>query len=164
MNSPSDIAFAERDNAAVGGLTFNASVVNGTFNANNSVLNGINPQPNQFTGGEGPVTGQEILLDVTLRQPFNLPADRYFIVPQVLLSTGDNFFWLSAPKRITPPLFPGDLQSWIRNENLAPDWLLRLSRRARGGPGRVAPPPARAIISCGVASAATRGILWGSAL
>ena len=30
-----------------------------------------------------------------------------------------NFLWLSAPG---PPLFTGDLQSWIRNDNLAPDW------------------------------------------
>jgi hypothetical protein len=34
------------------------------------------------------------------------------------LSTG-NFLWLSAAG---PPLFTGDLQSWIRNENLKPDW------------------------------------------
>jgi hypothetical protein len=36
----------------------------------------------------------------------------------VLLSSGD-FFWLSTPTG----LFTGDLQSWIRNETLAPDWL-----------------------------------------
>jgi hypothetical protein len=118
-NSPSDIAFAERDDAAVGGLSFSASVISGSFTAANSVLNGINKVPSQFTGGEGPVRGQEILLNVTLTNPFDLPADHYFIVPQVLLSTGDNFFWLSAPKPNPVP----DLQSWIRNENLAPDWL-----------------------------------------
>ena len=32
----------------VGGLTFIASVVNGSFTAANSVLNGINPKPSQF--------------------------------------------------------------------------------------------------------------------
>jgi hypothetical protein len=33
-----------------------------------------------------------------------------------------NFLWLSAPKPVNPPIFVGDLQSWIRNDNLAPDW------------------------------------------
>lgn len=30
--------------------------------------------------------------------------------------------WLSAPKPTTPPFDP-DLQTWIRTEDLAPDWL-----------------------------------------
>src|SRR4029077_3569095 len=36
-----------------------------------------------------------------------------------------NFLWLSAPKPIVAPgtPFAADLQSWIRNANLAPDWL-----------------------------------------
>jgi PEP-CTERM motif len=119
-NSPSDVAFAERD-SAVSELTFSATVVNNSFTASNSVLNGIFPQPNQNTGGEGPVSGKEVLFDVSLSDPFDLPADHYFFVPQVLLSSG-NFLWLSAPKPTTPPFTP-DLQSWIRNENLAPDWL-----------------------------------------
>jgi hypothetical protein len=72
-NSPSDVAFAERD-SAVSDLTFTTSVVNPSFTAANSVLNGIFPQPGQFTGGEGPVTGQEVLFDVTLTNPFFLPA------------------------------------------------------------------------------------------
>jgi hypothetical protein len=40
------------------------------------------------------------------------------------LSSG-NFLWLSAPKPIVAPgtPFTPDLQSWIRNDNLAPDWL-----------------------------------------
>ncbi len=37
----------------------------------------------------------------------------------MLLSSGD-FLWLSAPKPIAAPV---DLQSWIRNDALAPDWL-----------------------------------------
>jgi hypothetical protein len=54
-----------------------------------------------------------------------LPADHYFFRPEVGLSSAGappnnpNFLWLSAPG---PPLFTGDLQSWIRNDNLAPDW------------------------------------------
>ncbi len=122
VNSPSDVAFAERD-SAVADLTFSTSVVSSSFTTNNSVLNGIHPFPNQKTGGEGSVTGQEVLFDVSFVTPFALPADHYFFVPQVGLNTGD-FFWLSAPKPITggPPFAP-DLQTWIRDENLAPDWL-----------------------------------------
>jgi hypothetical protein len=160
MNSPSDVAFAERDNAAVGGLTFSASLVNGTFNANNSVLNGINPQPGQFTGGEGPITGQEVLINVTLTQPFVLPADHYFFVPQVLLSTGDNFFWLSAPKPTAPPLFAGDLQSWVRNENLAPDWLRIGTDITHQGPFNAA----FSISGQTVPEPGTAGLLIGGAL
>jgi hypothetical protein len=42
----------------------------------------------------------------------------------VQLTNGD-FLWLSAPKPIVPPgtPFSPDLQTWIRNDNLAPDWL-----------------------------------------
>ncbi|HEU5313186.1 MAG TPA: hypothetical protein VFU08_05110, partial [Candidatus Udaeobacter sp.] len=40
---------------------------------------------------------------------------------EVGLSSG-NFLWLSAPRPVNPPIFVGDLQSWIRNDNLAPDW------------------------------------------
>jgi hypothetical protein len=45
----------------------------------------------------------------------------------VLLDSGD-FLWLSAPKPIVAPGTPfapgaADLQSWIRNDALAPDWL-----------------------------------------
>jgi hypothetical protein len=45
-------------------------------------------------------------------------------LPQVQLSNGE-FYWLSAPKPITGGTGPfnPDLQGWIRNENLDPDWL-----------------------------------------
>ena len=48
--------------------------------------------------------------------------------------TGGEFFWLSAPKPIIPPGTPfnPDLQSWIRNEDLAPDWL-RIGTDVVGG-------------------------------
>jgi hypothetical protein len=62
------------------------------------------------------------LITVNFNPPISLPADHYFFRPEVLLSSGD-FLWLSAPKPTTPPLFTGDLQSWIRNDALAPDWL-----------------------------------------
>jgi hypothetical protein len=68
-----------------------------------------------------------VSFNVIFSSPFVLPGDHYFFVPQVQLSNGD-FFWLSAPKPIVPPgtSFPpgfNDLQTWIRNDNLAPDWL-----------------------------------------
>jgi hypothetical protein len=42
----------------------------------------------------------------------------------VQLTEGD-FLWFSAPKPIVPPgtQFSPDLQTWIRNDNLDPDWL-----------------------------------------
>ena len=54
VNSPSDVAFNTRNSMSGGGLTFTPSLVNASFTANNSILNGINPMPNQTTGGEGP--------------------------------------------------------------------------------------------------------------
>jgi hypothetical protein len=56
--------------------------------------------------------------------PFSLPADHYFFVPQVELASGD-FLWLSSVRPIVSPgtPFAPDLQSWIRNGNLDPDWL-----------------------------------------
>ena len=123
-NSPSDVAFADRD-TAVGSLTFTAtSSLNSNFTAANSVLNGINKSPNQFTGGEGAVKGNEVEFTTTFASPFFLSADHYFFIPQVEVANGE-FLWLSAPKPITAPGTPfnQDLQSWIRDENLAPDWL-----------------------------------------
>src|SRR5205814_1658119 len=114
-----DIPEASRDSTE-GTLTFNVTLLNAGFTALNSVVNGIHPLTNQFTGGEGPVTGQEVLISVNFQPAIELPGDHYFVVPQVQLSSG-NFLWLSAPKPTAPPLFVGDLQSWIRNENLAPD-------------------------------------------
>jgi hypothetical protein len=135
-NSPSDVELEDRDTAA-GNLTFTTTDLGG-FSADNSVLDGINPKPNFLTGGEGSVTGEEIQFNIAFTIPFSLPSDHYFFVPQVEVSGGE-FFWLSAPKPIVPPgtAFPPgftDLQEWIRNENLAPDWL-------RVGTDIVGPPP-----------------------
>lgn len=120
VNSPSDVAFASRDSAA-SGLSYQATVLNSSFTALNSVVNGIHSVPNQTTGGEGAVIGQEVQFTIHFNTPFDLPADHYFLVPKVTLSSG-NFLWLSAPKPTSPPFAP-DLQSWIRNSNLDPDWL-----------------------------------------
>jgi len=68
----------------------------------NSVVNGINAKPNQFTGGEGPVTGEEVQINVIFTTSVDLAAGHYFFRPEVLLSIGNNFLWLSAPKPIVP--------------------------------------------------------------
>ncbi len=122
-NSPSDVAFDSRD-SSLASLSFTTSTLNPSFTAANTVLDGIHPSPNQTTNGEGPVTGQEVLFDVTLSTPLDLPADHYFFIPQVQLSNGE-FLWLSAPKPIVSPgtPFAPDLQSWIRDADLDPDWL-----------------------------------------
>jgi hypothetical protein len=91
------------------------------------VLNGIHPSPGQFTGGDGPITGQEVRFNFSFASALTLPADHYFFIPQVQV-TGGEFYWLSAPRPITPPGVPfpsgaTDLQSWIRNDALDPDWL-----------------------------------------
>ncbi len=127
-NSPSDVELSDRDNAS-GNLSFTPSVLAPSFTASNSVLNGINLFPNQTTGGEGPITGQEVQFDIDFLIPFVLPANHYFFIPQVeITDVNGDFFWLSAARPIAPPgtPFPAgftDLQSWIRNDNLAPDWL-----------------------------------------
>jgi PEP-CTERM motif len=122
-NSPSDVEFVDRDTAS-SNLTFTTAVLSSSFTAANSVLNGINQAPNQTTGGEGAVTGEEIQFTVTFTTPINLAADHYFFIPQVEV-TGGEFYWLSAPKPIVAPgtPFAPDLQSWIRNDRLDPDWL-----------------------------------------
>ena len=123
VNSPSDVAFDSRDSAAAT-LTFGASVLSASFTAANSVLNGIHPKPDFQTGGDGAVTGEEVSFEVAMNA-LDLPAGHYFFVPQVALSTSGDFFWLSAPKPITGGTgpFTPDLQTWIRNEDLDPDWL-----------------------------------------
>jgi hypothetical protein len=124
-NSPADVEIdsATRDSAD-GSLTFSATIVNPSFGVSNSVVNGINKHPNERTKGEGPVTGEEVLITVQFNRPISLPAGHYFFRPEVLLNRGD-FLWLSAPKPIVDPGTPFtlDLQTWIRNDALAPDWL-----------------------------------------
>ena len=132
-NSPSDVEFADRDSTS--GLTFSTIVKNPSFPVTNSV------QPGGISvgaAGDGSVTREEVEFDVTFADPFLLPADPYFFVPQVQLDTGD-FLWLSAAKPIDatgirfPVGFP-DLQSWTRDAALEPDWL-------RVGTDIVGPPP-----------------------
>jgi hypothetical protein len=122
-NSPSDVAFDHRDSATPD-LTFSTAILSGNFPVANSVLDGIHPKPNFFTGGDGAVTGTEVKFTVDFTEPFDLPPNHYFFVPQVQVN-GGQFYWLSAPKPIVSPGTPfnPDLQTWIRNEALQPDWL-----------------------------------------
>src|SRR5215467_3004340 len=114
VNSPSDVAFREGDSAA-GELTFTTSILSATFTALNSIQPGGFTDPDQLpTGGNGPLTGQEVQVVVGFTDPdeFTLPADHYFFVPQVALSNGGQFYWLSATRPFTfPPGFT-DLQAW----------------------------------------------------
>lgn len=141
INSPADVEFGDRDTAS-GNLSFTTSVLADSFTASNSVFSGIHAFPNQTTGGDGPITGQEVEFSVDFLTSFVLPVDHYFFVPQVEITDANgDFFWLSAAKPIAPPGTPfpagsSDLQSWIRNDNLAPDWL-RAGTDIVGG----APPP-----------------------
>src|SRR5262252_8337518 len=77
-NSPSDNNFAAAD-GALGQLTFSTTILNPSFTAANSVFNNINPKPNQFTGGQGPMTGAEVEFDVKFTPSFPLtPGDHIF--------------------------------------------------------------------------------------
>jgi hypothetical protein len=125
MNSPADVEIgsATRDSLDHT-LSFTPSLVSQTFSVLNTVVNGIHKVPNQTTLGEGPATGEEVRIDVDFTAPVLLPADHYFFRPEAQSING-NFLWLSAPKPIVSPgtpFFP-DLQAWIRNDDLAPDWL-----------------------------------------
>jgi hypothetical protein len=123
VNSPSDVELDDR-NSPVGTLSF--SLTNkGSVTAGNSIKpGGINPKPNQTTGGNGSVSGTEFLFDVNFDPAFDLPPDHYFFVPQADVSGGD-FFWLNASRPIdaTGTPFAPDLQSWTRDQFLEPDWL-----------------------------------------
>jgi len=129
-NSPSDVEIgsATRD-GSTGTLNFTATLLTPTFLVANTVVNGIFKKPNQATLGEGPATGGEVQISIIFTPPIILPApasplNHYFFRPEVQV-TGGNFLYLSAPRPIVSPGTPfvGDLQAWIRNSNLAPDWL-----------------------------------------
>jgi hypothetical protein len=129
-NSPSDNNFAAAD-GALGQLTFTTTILNQSFTAANSVFNNINPKPNQFTGGQGPMTGAEVQFNIHFNTPLALtPGDHIFFRPEVDFGSAADFLWLSAPKPIVSPGTPfanpaQDLQSWTRDDGpgaLAPDW------------------------------------------
>jgi hypothetical protein len=168
-NSPADVAYDSRDSAD-GSLSFSASTIGVDFSVANSILNGINPIPNQTTGGEGAVTGNEVQFDVTFNAGIVLPGDHYFFVPQVTLSNGSTFLWLSAPRPITiapgTPFTP-DLQVWIRDAGLEPDWLragtdivgVGAFNAAYSLTGTPVPEPSTLVMLLGVAGSASLGIV-----
>jgi hypothetical protein len=138
VNSPSDVELDGRDSSS-GDLTFSTKVLaNGVAALNSVQPGGIHPLPGVTTGGNGPVSGQEVEFDVTFTTPFSLPPDHYFFVPQVEVTTASGeFLWLSAPRPIVAPgtPFPAgftDLQSWTRDAMLDPDWL-RIGQDIVGG-------------------------------
>jgi hypothetical protein len=123
-NSPSDVALDSRSSSVAGEMTFATATLATTFTASNSVLNGIHAFPNQLTMGEGAVTGREVQFTVTFTTPLVLPTDHYFFIPQVQVAGGE-FYWLSGTRPLVAPgtPFAPDLQAWIRNDALDPDWL-----------------------------------------
>jgi len=125
LNSPADVEIddATRDGND-GTLKFSTDLLNANFAVQKTVATGIGRKPNQTTHGDGPATGEEVQISMVFTPPILLPADHYFFRPEVQVA-GGNFLYLSAPKPIVPPGTPfmGDLQAWIRNSDLAPDWL-----------------------------------------
>lgn len=124
VNSPSDVALLGRSSSVPGQLSFSSSVIASSFTVANTIqAGGIHPLPTVTTGGNGPLTGQEVQFNINFTTPIDLPADHYFFVPQVTLTSGAQFYWLSAARPIVGTPFAPDLQAWIRDGNLDPDWL-----------------------------------------
>jgi hypothetical protein len=118
-NSPSDVEIGTATRAGnPGTLKFSTNVLNSNFSVGNTVVNNLKVATAP-PGGEGSTAGEQVEIAITFTSPIILPAGHYFFRPEVLLTSGD-FLYLSAPK-VTPA--PKDLQAWIRNSNLAPDWL-----------------------------------------
>jgi hypothetical protein len=121
VNSPADVEIdsATRDGSD-GTLGFSYALQAAGVTVANTVVNGINPNPSR-TGGEGPATGDQAQITITFNKPILLPAGQYFFRPDVQVTGGD-FLYMSAPRSPGVP-FVGDLQAWIRNSRLAPDWV-----------------------------------------
>jgi hypothetical protein len=118
-NSPADVEIGTATRAGNSGmLTFSTNGLNSNFGVGNTVVNNLKVATAP-PGGEGSTAGEEVEITITFTSPIILPAGHYFFRPEVLLTSGD-FLYLSAPKVIPAPK---DLQAWIRNSNLAPDWL-----------------------------------------
>src|SRR5215467_6608007 len=126
VNSPSDVEIASATRDAIQGtLRFATTLLDPDFLVKNTVVNGINKKPFNTTHGEGPATGVKVEIAITFTNPILLPVGHYFFRPEVLVTAGGDFLFLSAPKPIVSPgtAIAGDLQAWIRNSDLAPDWL-----------------------------------------
>ena len=123
VNSPSDheIETATRDSGD-GTLSFIPNQIS-DFQVQNTVINGINLKPAQLTHGEGAASGQQVAIDIIFDTPVFLLPGHYFFRPEVNV-VGGNFLFLSSPRSGAPfPDGTNDLQAWIRNTDLKPDWL-----------------------------------------
>jgi hypothetical protein len=123
VNSPSDVEIdtATRDSNG-GNLSFVTNQIS-DFQVQNTVINGINPKPSQLTHGEGAASGQQVAIDIIFDTPVFLLPGHYFFRPEVNV-VGGNFLFLSSPRSGAPfPDGTNDLQAWIRNTDLKPDWL-----------------------------------------
>jgi len=123
VNSPADneIAVDTRDSSD-STLSFVPNQIS-NFQVQNTVIDGINLKPLQKTLGEGPRSGEQVGIDITFNTPLFLLPGHYFFRPEVNVS-GGNFLFLSSPRSGAPfPDGTNDLQAWIRNTNLKPDWL-----------------------------------------
>jgi hypothetical protein len=127
VNSPTDfeIADATRDGAD-GSLSFTMTVLDPNFTVGNTVsaLKSGATSVLTATGGNGAFTGEEIEFDVTFTNGVELDPNHLFFRPQVDVADGGQFFWLSAARPAGAQVAPGitDLQSWVRNDSLAPNW------------------------------------------
>jgi hypothetical protein len=125
QNSPGDVEIdsATRDGSG-GTLAFSARLLQAGVSVQNTVVTGIHTAPANVTHGEGPATGDAVEITISFNPPIVLPSDHYFFRPEVEVIGGD-FLYLSAPRPIVSPGTPflPDLQAWIRNTDLKPDWL-----------------------------------------
>jgi hypothetical protein len=122
MNSPADVEIetATRD-GSLGTLTFAVALVHSGFTVGNTVVNNLIAAPaDNVIHGEGPASGDLVQITVTFDPPILLPPGHYFFRPEVRVS-GSDFLYASAPRTVPPAT--GDLQAWIRNSALNPDWL-----------------------------------------
>lgn len=158
MNSPADVEIdsATRD-GSLGTLQFTPSVLRSGFSVQNTVVNDVDLAPAGETGGEGATSGDVVLITVTFTPAILLPAGHYFFRPEVLVS-GVPFLYLTAPKPIDPSgtPFTGDLQSWIRDSALKPDWL-RVGKDVIGGSPAPAFNQAFSLVGETIADAGTPG-------
>src|SRR5262249_52443223 len=119
VNSPSDVEIDTATRSRVTGtLTTSPEILDASFPVGSTVVNNISVH----AGSEGPAGGEEVKITITFTNPIVLPSGHYFFRPEVLLTSGD-FLYLSGQRPLVPPPFSPDLQAWIRNSNLAPDWL-----------------------------------------
>ena len=131
-NSPSDVEIDTATRArSAGTLAISATVINANFIVDSTVVNGISAG----AGSAGSFSGEEVQITITFTSPIILPAGNYFFRPEVLLTNGD-FLYLSGQRPPITPISP-DRQAWIRDANLAPDWL-RIGTDIIGG-GATAP-------------------------